>query len=295
MLCSRCFGHSPNRGRLREDFAISRTLLGWRLTQWRTQTPSSQLEEFLLLSADGIFLPQNLPSLCGHKKKARRPSVLSARREPVRILLALTGDCGWTHLMAPPRENAKNFMPDAMGFDQRFDLHQTLRRFLRGSGDRSEDSCGSPGRLREFRFRPLPGNLSTPSVRQSRKPRAARSKIFSEPSESAKVRPLHWEPSRNTKRFRRSLAWSQVSELVLQILFNASGVVTRGVFFMGAGAPAFRPAFPPIPADAPHQPRAFPVARPGAWALHCRRQTFDAALTPPPCTRPFSRSSSRCS
>lgn len=233
MLCSRCFGHSPNRGRLREDFAISRTLLGWHLTQWRTQTPSSQLEEFLLLSADGIFLPQNLPSLCGHKKKARRPSVLSARREPVRILLALTGDCGWTHLMAPPRENAKNFMPDAMGFDQRLDLHQTLRRFLRGSGDRSEDSCGSPGRLREFRFRPLPGNLSTPSVRQSRKPRAARSKIFSEPSESAKVRPLHWEPSRNTKRFRRSLAWSQVSELVLQILFNASGVVTRGVFFHG--------------------------------------------------------------
>lgn len=178
-------------------------------------------------------------------------------------------------------------MPDAMGFDQKLDLHQTLRRFLRGSGDRSEGSGRSPDRLREFRFRPLPGNLSTSSVRQSRKARAARSKIFSESSESAKVRPLHWEPSRNTKRFRRSLAWSQVSELVLQILFNASGVVTRGVFFMIAGAG--------IPAVRPHQPRAFPVARPGAWALHCRRQTFDAALTPPPCTRLSSRSSSRCS
>lgn len=131
----------------------------------------------------------------------------------------------------PTPRKRKNFMPDAMGFDQRLDLHQTLRRFLRGSGDRSEGSGRPPDRLREFRFRPLPGNLSTSSVRQSRKARAARSKIFSESSESAKVRPLHWEPSRNTKRFRRSLAWSQVSELVLQILFNASGVVTRGVFF----------------------------------------------------------------
>ena len=197
--------------------------------------------------------------------------------------------------MAPPRENAKYFMPDAMGFDQRLDLHQTLRRFLRGSGDRSEDSCGSPGRLREFRFRPLPGNLSTPSVRQSRKPRAARSKYFPNPQNLLRFAPYtgnhQGTPNVSGDRLlgRRSPSWFSKS------FSNASGVVTRGVFFMGAGAPAFRPAFPPIPADAPHQPRAFPVARPGAWALHCRRQTFDAALTPPPCTRPFSRSSSRCS
>lgn len=168
-------------------------------------------------------------------------------------------------------------MPDAMGFEQKLDLHQTLRRFLRGSGDRSEGSGRSPDRLREFRFRPLPGNLSTSSVRQSRKARAARSKIFFEPSESAKVRPLHWEPSRNTKRFRRSLAWSQVSELVLQILFNASGVVTRGVFFSWVpGRPPSGPHFRPFL----RTPRTNRALFPWRARAHGRYIVGDRPLTP---------------